>query len=176
MMASQRSTMMPAPQVLLGAAVTTLLLWLTSPNQVSLVQGSAAFLLLLFPLWSYWHWRQKRLRGLPLFAAASAMYWLFFALQVFWGDRLAPDWRNPARQIGDEAITQAMLLVVLGVMSLWLGIASTFGRRMAPQHFPEIAWTPFTMGYLQEPCDHRGDMTWSTDLQLIGGEGGDKSC
>lgn len=142
---------LPPTQVVLAPAVITLLLWISSPNQIALAQGIAAFLLLLFAWWSYWRWRQSGHRGLPLLSGVMAMYWLYFGLQLFWGDRKAPDWRHIGRTVGDAAISETMLLVLCGVFCLWLGSISKLGRRVAPRGLPEISfsWKAMTVGYLQ---------------------------
>src|SRR5215470_6976249 len=80
---------LPTPQVFLLPAAVTLLLWITSVTPVSLIQGLAAFILSCLPCWAYWRWQRTGYRGLPLFAAVSAMYWLYFSVVVFWFDRIA---------------------------------------------------------------------------------------
>ena len=47
---------------------------------ITAIQGVCAFLLLLFPWWSYQYWRQTGDPGLPLFSAVSAMYWVYFVI------------------------------------------------------------------------------------------------
>ena len=162
---------LPPPQVWLAPAGITLLLWLTSANPVSVLQSIAAFLLLLFPWWSYHYWRQTGFRGLPLFSAVTATYWLYFSMQLFWGDRQALDWRH-RRLVGNAAITEAMLLVVFGVVFLWLGVRSTVGRRVSPRRFPEISMTPVTLLYIQAVALAGTLVARYENVAMIGGEGG----
>src|SRR5215469_6404136 len=79
--------------VLLLPALITAFFWVTSWNEVSTEQGILAFLLLAFPCWLYTDWRENGRFQLPLLALIGAMYWLFFAVPAFWGDRIIPDWR-----------------------------------------------------------------------------------
>ena len=162
--------MLPPPLVWLGPVLITAFLWLTSANTVSLVQGIAAFLLLLMAWWSYQHWRQRESRDLPLFGAVTMMYWLYFSLQLFWGDRGAIDWRH-RRTVSDAAVTEAMLLVLFGVVFLWLGIRSTLGRRMAFTRFPEISLTPWNILYVQGVAIAGTVMSRYQNLTSAGGEG-----
>src|SRR6266700_4227427 len=83
----------PDLQALVGSAVITLGLWRTSQQAVTLAQGLASYLLLLFAWWSYRDWKKGRSPGLPLFSFMTMMYWVFFGVSLFWGDRWAPDWR-----------------------------------------------------------------------------------
>ena len=145
---NNRPRRLPPAQVWLGPAGVTLLLWLTSPNRISGIQILAAFLLLLFPWWSYHHWRQSGFRGLPLFSAAAALYWLYFTVQLFWGDRHISSW-GKSRVVSDAAVTEVMLLVVSGMFFLWLGMRSTAGRLVALKRFPEISMTPWSVLYVQ---------------------------
>jgi hypothetical protein len=141
---------MPETKIVVGPVVITLFLWISSPNQISLAQSTGAFLLLLFAWWSYWHWQRTGCRGLPLFSAMTAMYWLYFGLQVYWGDRRAPDWRHAGRTVGDAAVTETMLMVLCGVVCLWLGTACGLGRRAALKRLPELSFSrrSWTVGYL----------------------------
>jgi hypothetical protein len=156
---------------LVGPAAITLSLWLTSPNPVTFTQGIAAFVLLLAPWWSYGQWQKSGNRGLPLFAGVAIMYWLYFDMQLFWGDRSVLDWRHPGRQVGDTAITETMLLVVAGVISLWFGMASKLGRQMAPKRFPECSANASGIVYLQVVVAVATVAGMSNIPMLIAGEG-----
>ena len=161
---------LPPPQVWLGPVFITGALWLTSANSVNLLQGAMAFLMLLLPWWSYQQWRESGSQGLPLFAAATLIYWLYFSLQLFWGDRGAIDWRH-RRNVSDAAVTEAMLLVAFGVAFLWLGTRSTLGRRMAFTRFPEISLTPWNILYVQGVAIAGTVMSRYQNLTSAGGEG-----
>lgn len=68
------------------------------------------------------------------------MYWLYYALPLFWGDRLISDVYVPiGREIPDEALTQSLTLVLLGVLSLWVGMNSKLGGLLSPKMMPQLA-------------------------------------
>jgi hypothetical protein len=140
---------LPSVHVYLGPVIISLLLWFASPNDISVLQSLAAFALLLMASWSYSNWQKASSPGLPLFAGVTAMYWLFFALQLYLGDRRAIDWRMRYRAVSDAAITESMLLVVAGMIGLWFGIQSGIGRRLRPARLPELRSDTLSTRYLQ---------------------------
>jgi hypothetical protein len=168
---SHSNRLLLAPQVFLGPGLVTALMWLSSLGPVTVIQLVASFLLLFFAWWSYWHWQQTGSRGLPLFAAITGMYWAYFGVPLFWGDRIVLDWRHPGRLLTDASITQAMLLVIFGVVFLWLGMRSKLGRRAAPKHLPEISVKPSSVVYLQIIAILGTLMTMYGGLPTVGGEG-----
>ena len=167
-----RERALPSPLILLGPMAITLLLWRTSPHHISILQLTAAFLLLAFPWCSYIHWQKTGRRGLPLFSGVAAIYWLYFAAPLFWGDRWVPGWRNSTRQVADAAVTQTLLLVVLGIVCLGSGIKSGLGRRMSPKRLPDISWKPLTFVYLFWIAVAGTLMAGFQSLAASGGEGG----
>jgi len=97
---------------------------------------------------SYQAWK-RRPEGLPLFSGMVTAYWVFFGVQLFWGNRRSPEWRSFGRLISDQAVTETMLLVVLGIIFLWLGTRSGFGKRLAPINFPQLNTSKTNMIYLK---------------------------
>ena len=140
---------LPLAEVFIGPSLVIAFLWFTTMNRIAFVESIAAFLLLSAAWWSYAHWRRAVFRGLPLFAAVTAMYWLYFGVALFYGDRRALDWKHPFRQVGEDAVTAAILMVLLGVFSLWLGMNSGLGRRAAPRRMPGLLPGMLTLRYLQ---------------------------
>jgi hypothetical protein len=138
-----------ALQILLLPAAINLSLWDFSANRISLVQGVAAYLLFLSAWWSYRHWQKTRNPGMPVFALVAFYYWVYFALELFLGGRFAPDWKHQGRLISDAAITETMLLVLLGIGCLWLGMQSKLGRSMTPTRFPDIPRNRHVVAYVQ---------------------------
>jgi hypothetical protein len=68
------------------------------------------------------------------------MYWLYYGLQLFWGDLLI----NIANSgVGREAepgrITEATLMAAVGVISIWLGLRSGIGAFLKPRKMPELS-------------------------------------
>src|SRR6266487_4954592 len=65
----------------------SLLFYVASPNHISWVQWGMALLLLLIPWMAYFKWKQRSNQKLPVFAIISFMYWVYYALSLFWGSR-----------------------------------------------------------------------------------------
>lgn len=129
-------------------ACATILLWLSSPYQVSWAQAGAAFLLAWMPWTSYCRWKDGDRAALPLFTFVSGMYWLAYVLPLFWSDRelgliYGTDHLRP------EVITAALWLVVLGVAVLWAGMIAASKARWAPKTKIDISQTAADWQYLR---------------------------
>src|SRR5207253_1935355 len=96
-----------------------------------------AFILLCFPCWSFLAWKRAGNDTLPLFPIVSLMYWLFFAVPLFWVDRLRPS-TGVLSILPDTAIPQAMLLSVVGVTSLATCMRLGLGRRFRVPAFADL--------------------------------------
>jgi hypothetical protein len=151
MVSSGRAKMrqLPPPHILVIPAVINLALWAITANRVSLTEGFAAYLLLLFAWWSYWHWQRTRSQGMPVFALAALNYWIYFAMELFLGGRSALDWKHRGRQLSDAAINETMLLVLFGICFLWLGMRSKLGHAMTPKRIPDIPRNRSAVMYVQ---------------------------
>ena len=136
-------------RIFLPPLLGTIFLWLTGPNDISLLQWLAALILLCMSWGSYCKWRARKQSDAPLFAMISFVFWLYYAFPLFWGDRLAVAMWASGETISDSAVTQAMLMVILGVVSLWLGIKSGIGRRWSPKTIPVISPNPARWSYLR---------------------------
>src|SRR3981081_3918201 len=91
------------------AALLTLFLWTTRSNLASPVETAAAFVLLLMPLHSYRQWKKRHSEEIPLFAMFAFMYWLYYALQLFWGSlAVSTTYSAIDREIGAEKIRDAI--------------------------------------------------------------------
>jgi hypothetical protein len=113
----------------------TALLWLMRSNDVSLVQVLLALLLIYLPWRSYLTWKSSESGDLPIFSMIAFMYWLYYALPLFWEPRTITEIYSPTgHEVSDVGVTLAMLMTVLGVASLWLGMRARVGRRLAPRH------------------------------------------
>jgi len=105
----------------------TFLLWLARLNEVTLFEFLSAAILLGFAWVSYYRWRAAGERYLPLFSIVSFMFWVYYALALFWGTRRAYTLHG---ELPDDLIEQAMLLALLGVVCLWIGKWTGVGRRL----------------------------------------------
>lgn len=143
-----RSRTIPLYAYFLPIAVT-IFLWVTSPNDVSELQALSGFLLLYLPLIDYYKWKYQRREGLPLFSLVGLIYWLYFAFPLFWGDRNSPQWQATAQTLSDEAITEAIIMAVLGVFAMWLSMRIPIRRRGASSRILEITGSQRSLNYLR---------------------------
>lgn len=100
----------------------SILLWYSSPNDLSLLQVGLALLLLALPWHSYLVWKSGARREIPLFAMVSFAYWLYYAFPLFWGDRILMSGSGLHQVLGERWITLSIILATLGVISLYLGM------------------------------------------------------
>jgi len=113
----------------------TFLMWLARLNQLTLFEFMGAAGLLTAAWGPYYSWRKAGERYLPLFPMLSFMYWIYYALSLFWGQH---DRYTPRGQLSDQSIELAMLLAVLGVCCLWFGRWTGIGRRLASPRILDI--------------------------------------
>jgi hypothetical protein len=67
------------------------------------------------------------------------MYWIYYALALFWGARTPSGVATPSeREVSDEAITWALGLAVIGVSALWLGMRVGLGKYVVPRKLPDL--------------------------------------
>jgi len=102
--------------------IVTGILLFTSVNSVSLIQIIASFALLAFPWVSYRRWVKRNKPGLPVFALIAGLHWLYFAVAVFWGNRLIPVWYLTSDRTSDDAVTAVLFMALLGVVAFGLGL------------------------------------------------------
>jgi hypothetical protein len=110
-------------RIILPPALVTGFFFFTSGNTVSFVQFSLALLLMQIPWTLYIRWKKDTEEVLPLAAIITFMYWLYYAVPLFWTDRIVDDRSVPmGREISEAAITFTLLLAALGVSALLLGM------------------------------------------------------
>ena len=64
--------------------VITAVLWATSLYDVTLPQVIAAFILCWIPWAAYQKWARGAREKIPLFVLIGVMYWLAYAVPLFW--------------------------------------------------------------------------------------------
>ncbi len=117
----------------------TILLWFTRLNPISIWQLSVCLVLLVIPWYSYVSWHQRKINDLPVFAMISLMYWVYYALALFWGELTIPVARTIfGRDAEVEMLSRALLMCLVGVLCLWLGTKARIGGVLVPHHLPEI--------------------------------------
>ena len=110
--------------------IITAALWATSLYDVTLPQVIAAFILCWIPWAAYREWVRGTRERIPLFVLIGVMYWLAYAVPLFW---LKHDINliTGRHQLSEDAITQSLYLVILGVAALgvawrWLGACASW--------------------------------------------------
>jgi hypothetical protein len=106
--------------VLLPPTAVTAAMWATCRNAVSLVSVVCAYAILQLAWGSFLLWKERNRGGLPMFAMSASIYWIFFAVSLFWGEQnlLA----GHLIEIGDDYVTQTMIMALIGVICLWAGM------------------------------------------------------
>lgn len=133
--------------ILLSPALVTAFFWLTSVRDISLLQAGCAWALLCFPIIGFLSWKRQKSYTASLFAFVSAIYWVYYGVALFYGERGSPAmWGG---LVSDEAITQSMLMAVLGVTCLWVGMQTPIGRLGIPKHIPDIPLNPSHWNYVR---------------------------
>lgn len=141
---------LPNPAIyILPPILVTGFLWLTTANDVSVLQVVAAFALFLMPWATYRKWRTLKQTEVPIFAMITGIYWLYYVLPLFWGDRYAVSFFKQGLEIPDEAITSSILLAVAGLTAFWLGMRTGVGQRLVPRTVPDIPLNPMRWDWLR---------------------------
>ena len=112
--------------------LVTGLLWYSTPYDLTLAEVTAAFVLSWLPWASYRNWDRGDRKEIPFFALLAGMYWLVYAVPLFWGSHETGSVAG-RRVLSEEAINAALYLAVAGLVALWAGIrlAGRFGWRPA---------------------------------------------
>ena len=150
----------------------TAFLWLTSPNVITPVDGLCAFLLLFLVGFTYSRWRVSSRDSFPLFPAVCSVYWIAFALPLFWGPRRLGIAFLEDYYVSDASITLAMVLVGVGILSFGFGMRSGIGRRWILKAYPDIQADPARWTYLRMILVVGCFVGWYGNSNYILGEGG----
>lgn len=116
---------------------------------MSLDQAVLALALLYVPWHSYIEWQDNGRDELPVFSMMALMYWLYYAMPVFWGDRIVPElYYEIGREISDESITKAEAMALLGVCCMWLGFRMRSPQPIRSERF-EMPYSQSRWNYLR---------------------------
>jgi hypothetical protein len=153
--------------------IATSLLYLGRLKEVSILQFLIAFVLLLLPWQDYRKWRRGGRSSLPVFAMLAFMYWLYYAIPLFLEDHVFATVYEPVgHELAADTITLALLAVLLGVCSLWLGMKSGVARLLVPRTRLSLELTPPKLNYVRGILIV-GSLLSLSDLPLqLGGAGG----
>src|ERR1700735_2602010 len=97
----------------LGAPVViTLVLWGTSLHDTTVPQIAAAFILSAIPCVAYQKWLRGPKEQIPLFVLISIMYWIAYAIPLFWMEHKI-NLTMGGHELSGDSITQSLYLVVI---------------------------------------------------------------
>jgi len=113
----------------------TLLMWLTRLNEVTLFEFMGAAGLLAAAWIPYYKWKTAGESYLALFPIITFMFWVYYALALFWGTRKAYTYKG---ELSHESIEKAILLALIGVCCLWLGKWTGIGRRLVSRKMLDV--------------------------------------
>ena len=153
-----------------GPLVVTGLLWATSLYDVTLPQIVAAFILCWIPWAAYQEWARGTREKIPLFVLIGAMYWMAYAVPFFW---LRHDIGlvTGSHQLSEDAITQALYLVILGVASLGAGMRVAGRWRFMESLRPDIHRSPARWNYLRFALLATALLRIAVPIDRLGGGG-----
>src|SRR5260370_11093398 len=101
------------------------------------------------------------------------MYWVYYALALFWGARTPSGAESPlVKDVPDEAITWALALAVTGVSAIWLGMRSRLGTHLVPSKLPELKPGLRSVHYLRLLMVAGTLLSLSEGVPYLAGEGG----
>jgi len=133
--------------VAVPAGFTIILAWLSS-HEVSITQGTLAFLLCWMPWRAYRNWLRGDRKNIPLFALLGTMFCLAYAVPLFWADHVVTGIFG-RRILPESAITAALLLAVLGVACIWVGMRVAQAFHWVPTINKDVASDPSRWAYLR---------------------------
>ena len=124
---------------ILFALLAVIGLSLTSRNEVTWEQHALVFIMFALSACSYAHWSRHRKRTLPVYAAVTGMYSLFFGLALFWVVPVSPSYLDQGALLPQEALTASLRMVVMGLVAVWIGMHLGLARQFTnPRRLPDI--------------------------------------
>lgn len=128
--------------------LVTVLLWYSSPYEVTPAEVTTALLLCWFPWASYRNWDRGERNEIPLFSLVASVYWLFYAVPLFWASHEV-ELVVGRRTLSERAITSSLYLALAGVIALWAGIRLAMRFRWLPSIRVDVPATPGRWQYLR---------------------------
>ena len=150
--------------------IVTAVLWATSLYEVSLPQVIASFILSWIPWAAYREWVRGTRETVPLFALIGAVYWLAYAVPLFWlkhGIHLV----TGKHQISENAITRSLYLVVFGLCALKIGMAAAGRFRLLKSYELDIHPNPGRWHYLRLVLLGAALLKVAVPFDMLGGGG-----
>jgi hypothetical protein len=154
---------------LLPPVLVTIFLWYTSENLVTTGQFVFALALAIVPSFAYASWKRSTDR-LPLLALIAFMYWLYYAVGVFWVEpTISIKDSNVAHLLSDSSVTRATAMALLGVAALFMGTKVHLRWRLG---YPDIKLNKFSVRYLRATLIVGSFIGLSQSSTYAFGEGG----
>src|SRR5208337_4842303 len=150
--------------------IITVALWATSLYDVTLPQVIAAFILCWIPWAVYQEWSHGMRERIPLFFLIGTMYWLAYAVPLFWLRRDI-DLITGRHQLSEDAITESLYLGVLGVAALGVGMRVARGWRFMESLRPDIYRSPGRWNYLRFALLAATFLRIAVPIDTLGGGG-----
>ncbi len=150
--------------------IITVALWATSLYDVTLPQLIAAFILCWIPWAAYQEWSRGMRERIPLFFLIGVMYWLAYAVPLFWL-RHDIDLITGPHQLSEDAITRSLYLVVLGVAALGVGMRVAGRSRFMASWRPDIHRSPGRWNYLRFALLATTFLRIAVPIDTLGGGG-----
>ena len=111
-------------------------------------RNSRRFSFCWIPWAAYQQWYRGARQELPLFSLIAAMYWLTYAVPLFWGNQTI-GLVTGSRRLSEAALTRSMYLVLIGVLALWAGMKVAGSWRWAPSSRLDLPQNPWRWHYLR---------------------------
>lgn len=128
----------------------SLAFYLLSRNDILWIQFVLALALLQISWTAYLDWKKPTDEKLPVFALIVFIYWVYYALSLFWGVRTVSGIDTPFdTHVTEESITWSLALAVTGVSAIWLGINMRLGKLLVPTNLPELKPGLSSLHYLR---------------------------
>lgn len=140
-------TPVPISDIVLPLVVTAFFDY-TSAYDISLAQAVAAFLLCWIPWAAYCDWLRGERKKVPLFAFLGAMFWLAYAVPLFWSKHELGTYFG-RRVLTEAAITESLYLAVASVICLWLGMRAAASLHWLPRTRADVSDSPNRWNYLR---------------------------
>jgi O-antigen polysaccharide polymerase Wzy-like protein len=128
--------------------LVTVLLWFSSPYELTLAEVAAALLLCWLPWTSYRNWDRGEKKEVPLFSLVAGTFWLFYAVPLFWASHEV-NLVQGRRTLSERAITSSLYLALAGVVALWAGIRLAACFRWMPAIRVDVPATSGRWWYLR---------------------------
>jgi hypothetical protein len=107
--------------------IVLLILNIGSINPLTFELNALALVITIIPWWSFLRWWQSR-EGLPVFALIAGMHWLYFVMPAYWVELRIPVWYTSSLYASSEGVNQALLMVLIGVVSIGIGYRLTVNQ------------------------------------------------